>query len=652
MANEPWKKYAPITGAEDVPSRKSPWEKYDPQPEAKRSALSGTIFSSTNNPKPADMGGDPVTGVLRSATRGVLGEGVPALVNAPSAIVNLAGKADKYIDPYMPEVLQTKNIDKAIDTYLPSWLSFLKSSQEMPDLYTPTKNAMAKLTMGESEYEPKNLVEKGVARVSSFIPAAATAALTGGATLPEALIYGATVPAVAGMVAEPAGTALATKLSLENPEAWGRGARIAAEIASPMGVSRLGRIGAKPLPGAADRLKDLTELENLGIPVTAAPFHPAGATRDAAYAREAANTRLATIHAKQDEFFTRHMLENVGVDASTAAKHGFGDVLTPDNMKKTFSAETTDVGNKIGDVYKSVPIIGSNNDVVRLGEIRNNFAISEPKYYRGFGEDLHLVRKELNDIISNPNAGAVQISDARQAVKELDGILAKHVTPDVAAGLQNLNEKYTKMKIIERSFGDDGLVNPKNMTATIASVTANPASMLRISELARNYLIKNGIRPTAGSLNKVISWLVTTSGGAIGTALSTAAMGYGIKPAIIGLISAGGTKAAQVALEVAKNSKSGTQLGQTISRRQGIYGDVPVAPITAPAAVTETGSYIEKPAPYKRGGRVSSSHDMAADQLVRAAERAKKGWSEETEPLLNQSDDAIAHALEVANRSI
>jgi hypothetical protein len=58
-----------------------------------------------------------------------------------------------------------------------------------------------------------------------------------------------------------------------------------------------------------------------------------------------------------------------------------------------------------------------------------------------------------------------------------------------------------------------------------------------------------------------------------------------------------------------------------------------------------------QPAPFKRGGRVSS-HDADADQLVRAAERAKKGWSAETEPLLNQSDDAVAHALEVANRSI
>ena len=117
MANEPWKKYAPTDEAK-------PWEKYAPVADAERPAPSNSIFSSTNNPKPADMGGDPVTGVLRSATRGVLGEGVPALVNAPSAIVNLAGKAGNYIDPYMPEMLQNKTVDKAIDTYLPSWLQF------------------------------------------------------------------------------------------------------------------------------------------------------------------------------------------------------------------------------------------------------------------------------------------------------------------------------------------------------------------------------------------------------------------------------------------------------------------------------------------------------------------------------------------------
>ena len=54
----------------------------------------------------------------------------------------------------------------------------------------------------------------------------------------------------------------------------------------------------------------------------------------------------------------------------------------------------------------------------------------------------------------------------------------------------------------------------------------------------------------------------------------------------------------------------------------------------------------------KSGGRVGGDHEAAADQLVRAAERAKRGQSAQTEALLNQSDDAVAQALEVANRSI
>jgi len=58
-----------------------------------------------------------------------------------------------------------------------------------------------------------------------------------------------------------------------------------------------------------------------------------------------------------------------------------------------------------------------------------------------------------------------------------------------------------------------------------------------------------------------------------------------------------------------------------------------------------------EPQAYKRGGRVSS-HEAAADQLVRAAERAKQGQSAATEALLQQPDSAIVQALEVANRSI
>jgi hypothetical protein len=54
----------------------------------------------------------------------------------------------------------------------------------------------------------------------------------------------------------------------------------------------------------------------------------------------------------------------------------------------------------------------------------------------------------------------------------------------------------------------------------------------------------------------------------------------------------------------------------------------------------------------KAGGRVGVNHDKLADQLVGAAERARKGISKGTEQLLDMHDDHIAHALDVANRSI
>ena len=54
---------------------------------------------------------------------------------------------------------------------------------------------------------------------------------------------------------------------------------------------------------------------------------------------------------------------------------------------------------------------------------------------------------------------------------------------------------------------------------------------------------------------------------------------------------------------------------------------------------------------FKTGGRVGS-HEAEADRLVMAAERAKRGLSAHTEGLLNTSDDAVASALEIANRSI
>jgi len=83
-------------------------------------------------------------------------------------------------------------------------------------------------------------------------------------------------------------------------------------------------------------------------------------------------------------------------------------------------------------------------------------------------------------------------------------------------------------------------------------------------------------------------------------------------------------------------------------RMAGAAGRIPVVP---PAFATNLLTNLEDRQGRKSGGRVSS-HEADADQLVRAAERAKKGWSAQTEPLLNHSDESVVQALSVANRSI
>lgn len=114
----------------------------------------------------------------------------------------------------------------------------------------------------------------------------------------------------------------------------------------------------------------------------------------------------------------------------------------------------------------------------------------------------------------------------------------------------------------------------------------------------------------------------------------------------VGMIASGGAKGAAAALAGSPRvaGLSNYALGRAKSA-------VPTLRLP-PAAVSNTLAQSEEyRAERKSGGRVSS-HDMAADQLVRAAERAKKGLSAQTEPLLNQSDETVVKALEVANRSI
>jgi hypothetical protein len=87
-------------------------------------------------------------------------------------------------------------------------------------------------------------------------------------------------------------------------------------------------------------------------------------------------------------------------------------------------------------------------------------------------------------------------------------------------------------------------------------------------------------------------------------------------------------------------------INDPISRARG-YVTAPVSNVAS-----QVGAAVEEREGRMAGGRVGMPHDKMADQLVMAAERAKKGISKGTESLLDMSDNHIAHALEVANRSI
>ena len=90
---------------------------------------------------------------------------------------------------------------------------------------------------------------------------------------------------------------------------------------------------------------------------------------------------------------------------------------------------------------------------------------------------------------------------------------------------------------------------------------------------------------------------------------------------------------------------------RAVNDRVGAAREYLTAPVTNIAS--QVGPAVDEREGRKSGGRVSSSHhEVAADQLVAAAERAKKGISKGTESLLEMPDEHIAHALEIANRSI
>ena len=556
-----------------------------------------------------------------------LTEGVSALAGAPTSLFNLAQTGVSKLLGVEP-------------TYA-------------PDVQKNIEDAASNVTGGYTKYEPTSMVGKGVKNVLTMAPTALAAGLTGGASaLPAALTYGAVVPGIAGTLAEPVGQSVGKAFD-GDPEKFGKAFKLAAEIASPSIASKFGLPMTSVLknPQLEDVSKDLGKLEDFGIDTTAGSIRTSQEEAHKALLDEVKNPKTAAIIASQPRQFTNGILKNIGVDDELARSLGYNAGVSPINVDRVVNDYAQQVGKQIGDTYNSIRGVNINGIVARANNLPG-FS----KFQKGtnVGDWLHKVRQQANDIlISAPNsAGKSYQPAAQQLIDSIDMAFARNLGPYEFAKLQGANAQFSRLAMVRDALqraaksNHAGLITPQDMLAV--GGTRHTSDLNEMSALADKYLLAKGMIPNEGNRRSIMKYLIDIAGGTaasgVGALTYGADIGNLIKVGLYGLAGTAGAEIMQRALRAAK----GSDFAQQLAKSKAMYAAPNSAMISAAPAIT---SAAQQPAPFKRGGRVSA-HDMEADQLVRAAERAKKGWSAETEPLLNQSDDAVAHALEVANRSI
>ena len=281
-----------------------------------------------------------------------------------------------------------------------------------------------------------------------------------------------------------------------------------------------------------------------------------------------------------------------------------------------------------------------------------------------------------NDAIFQIDSALTHPSDAGRTIQELD-VIKKNIDKltrqiddpslrgrvnDVAASLVN------SMADTDPAYGDmmRGWQEYKhqlnNVRKDFGSERLSDAAKAR--KIARAFNSKYGnemfskLEGTPSGRNLRYSIAGDAMGELIGDRAHTAIAGLGGPLAALAFgVTHPAVIAAAIPGALASSPKLGAYSQYALGRAERAIND-PISRargyITAPVSnvASQVGSAVDEREGRKAGGRVGMPHEAAADQLVMAAERAKKGISKGTESLLDMSDNHIAHALEVANRSI
>jgi hypothetical protein len=291
--------------------------------------------------------------------------------------------------------------------------------------------------------------------------------------------------------------------------------------------------------------------------------------------------------------------------------------------------------------------------------------------------ELHRVRSELGKELSSLDYSRRDAAEmARDAI---DDMIDSAASPDQIDLLNEARRQHQAILVAEYAVkngtprGANGIITPADLAGGLKAIYGNKnvtiGNVNRMGDLAQSGLrtLTDLGKSTRSRLRSALPFAELSGGVMSGLGAAQGAAFLGAPPTVAAL--AAGLTTGAAAIDAARRGARGileanahrpivqkylqNQLVNPTSGRgwfgSGVRGAVSGVPTysTEGAGPQADGGRIVR----KSGGRVSS-HEADADQLVRAAERAKKGWSAKTEPLLNQSDEAVAKALEVANRSI
>ena len=267
-----------------------------------------------------------------------------------------------------------------------------------------------------------------------------------------------------------------------------------------------------------------------------------------------------------------------------------------------------------------------------LDEMARRIDIAEnspdPKFRTAVGLDE--LKRSLNDIVGDlPPSDRGKVADVPRSVR--------NTIASADSGYADMMERWqdwiSEMKDIQTTLGASDRTSETARIAKLLATAKSSDKMALLKELAENTRAGHSLPyMIAGSVAQDI--------------LPSYLRGMGLMGA--GAALAGGPHG--VAMAAAGSPRLASMSQYSMGRLAGAAGSIPTPPALATNVLSQMGQE-DRPG-RKSGGRVGGDHMAAADLLVKAAERAKNDHGKTTEPLLNQSDDVVAHALEVANRSI